>query len=217
MEEEIQPEVQKEEAPAPAEPAAQAVQPEKEIRAPGLLTKVFRWVLGLLVIFGLGAILAIYLLYIPERQKTDQAKQQISVIEAQAKADQEMASQQIKELETRVDQLSALEPKNKELQDALSQADVRTALLTAQVDIANAQLALMQNDALAASSALEKTPELMEGLKGKLASDQQKVWEDLSARLNLAISEIGKDSYAAQSDLDVLMKGLQELESAFTP
>lgn len=213
MQEGIEPETQKEaETPPPTAPAVQAKK-----SGSGRWTKALRWFLGLLVIFGLGAILVIFLLYIPERQRVDQAKQQISAIEAQATADEQKATQKINDLESRVNQLSALEPKNKELQTTLSQANTRIALLSVRVDIAAAQLALTQNDANTASSALAKTPKTMEGLKSSLASEQQKTWEDSLARLNLAISEIGKDNYAAQSDLDVLMKGLEELESAFTP
>jgi hypothetical protein len=44
--------------------------------------------------------------------------------------------------------------------------------------------------------------------------DQRKIADDMQERLELALDEMEDNPYAAESDLDVLARGLLELENA---
>ena len=185
--------------------------PEQEIKPgkppkkqPGIGIRLLRWALGLLIIFGLGALLVIYLFVLPLRQQAS-ARQ----------ADLNAANQQIAELESQVDSFSSLGSKNEAIQTDLEQANLHIAVLSARADVAAAQLALAKKDPAKARVALNKTPQTLEKMLSQMPADQKKVVTDMQARLKLAVSEIEANPYAADSDLNVLGTSLLEMENAY--
>jgi len=166
--------------------------------------RLLRWLLGILIVMGLGALLAIYTLYMPTRQKLMDSQQQV-----------EQADQRVAELEGEVGNLSTFEEQNQDLLDELEKTTLHVTILSARADVAAAQLALAQNDPAKARLALSKTPETLKNLESMLEPGKKKLAKDMQARLDLAVKEIGENAYAANSDLDVLATGLLELENAY--
>lgn len=177
--------------------------------------RTLRWLLILAVIFGLGALLIMFILYIPARDQAILANQQIMEIEAQAQADLENADQKIVELEETIESLSVLEAQNVELQDELDMANLHVVILSARTDVATAQLTLAKGEDVSKTRiTLSRTSETLEILGDLLEPDQRKIVSDMQERLVLVLDEVDDNPYAAESDLDVLARDLLELESA---
>jgi len=201
MDEDVKQEAQPEAVPVKE---IKAKEPKPESRMNRFVLNLMRWVLGILIVAGLGIILAIYALYMPMRQRLQQSQAEV-----------ESANQRVAELEGKVEGLTPIETKNKDLQSELGKAQLHVAILSARADIAAAQLALAQNDPVKARLALNKTPETLKKLESMLEPDKKKLATDMASRLDLAVKGIGENAYAANSDLDVLATGLIELENAY--
>jgi cytoskeletal protein RodZ len=124
------------------EPIEEEILTAPESEGKSFWARSLRWLLILAVIFGLGALLIMFILYIPARDQAILANQQIMEIEAQAQADLENADQKIAELEETIESLSVLEAQNVELQDELDMANLHVVILSARTDVATAQLTL---------------------------------------------------------------------------
>jgi hypothetical protein len=179
-------------------------EPQPEGRARLFWRRALRWLLGFLIVFGLGALLAVYLLYLPARQRIQSSQGQL-----------EAANQKITELENQVDSLSGLDTTNQDLQAEIEETRLHVTILKARADISAAQLALAKEDPSKARLALSKTPNTLETLAGIIPAGQREVVTDLQDRLELAVSEIGENAFAADSDLNVLATGLLELENSY--
>ncbi|MBN2547531.1 MAG: hypothetical protein JXB15_00115 [Anaerolineales bacterium] len=199
--------------PQPEEQKAEraALPPAKEVsrgkNSPTLAARLLRWLLGFLVLVGLGALLAIYTLYLPAQEKLNQANLQISTLSGQATSELIAANQEI-------DRLASLDTENKDLQSELDQATLYNTVLRARLDVTSALLSLANQETEKARLSLNKTSGVLKELESLLPQDQRKVVADLQKRLELVLDELDKNVYAARSDLDVLANGLLELESA---
>lgn len=176
--------------------------PEKPRRS--IWRRLFAGLLVLLIAFSLGALLVLYTLYLPERQGLDAMQ-----------SDLVQANQKVAELESQVGSLSELAGKNEDLEGAMQEANLHINLLKARADVATALLALAKNDPTRARVALSKTKQTLDAMKGLLDPGQQKTVDDMQSRLKLALGEIGTKAFAAESDLNVLLTSLMELEIAY--
>jgi DNA repair exonuclease SbcCD ATPase subunit len=232
--------VEEEEAQAPPleEPAIEEPaepEPEPESRSRRFARLAFRWTLGVLIVFGLGFLTALLTLYQPATQNLDRAESQVADLEAevsrlspleeanrslqdeleQALANLDDAEDRIAELEAEVSRLTPLGEDNQRLQAELEDAELHVHILSAKADVAEAHLALIQESTADARVILNDTADTLEALVDMLASDQQEVVADMQERLELVLSEIGDDPFAARSDLEVLAVKLTQLENAF--
>jgi hypothetical protein len=197
------------------EPIEEEILTAPESEGKSFWARSLRWLLILAVIFGLGALLIMFILYIPARDQAILANQQIMEIEAQAQADLENADQKIAELEETIESLSVLEAQNVELQDELDMANLHVVILSARTDVATAQLTLAKGEDVSKTRiTLSRTSETLEILGDLLEPDQRKIVSDMQERLELVLDEVDDNPYAAESDLDVLARDLLELESA---
>ncbi len=203
------------EPPTP-EPAAtpsspvEAKAPAREKRAPSIWVRALRVLLGLMILIGIGALLVLFLLYIPLRQDYSSAQRRMNDLTYQATSDLESANQKL-------DQLSALQAQCKSLQSQLDQSTLHLTILEVKTDVLSAQLALAEEDANKARLALNKTPDRLKTLENLLPQDQRKIISDLQSRLKLVLEELDENPYAAQSDLDVMAATLTQLEAALLP
>ena len=195
--------------------------PEPEIipkEAPGRLNRALRhgirWVFGVLILFGLGFLAGIYLLYRPAVEEGDKTATQLS-------AELTAANEKITELENTVSNLNAeidslqpLKERNDALLDEKRNLDLHIAILDARVDVANAQLALEQDDNAQARIILNQTSVALNTIEELLEADQKEVVSDLKQRLSLVMDELEDDPFAAKSDLDVLETKLLQLEDS---
>jgi type II secretory pathway component PulM len=198
------PEPKSEPAPVQATPPKEKKPPKTESRSRRIILRTVRWVLGLLIVLGLGALVVLFTLYIPARQKVNESNARL-----------EQANQKVAELQNQIANLSGLENNNKSLQSEIDKANLHIAILSIRTDVAMAQLALAKNDPTKARVALTQTPATLTKLAGLIDSNQRKVVTDMQDRLKLATAELDSNAYAAQSDLDVLATSLVELENAY--
>lgn len=176
--------------------------------------RLIRWTVGLLIIFGLGLLTGIYVFYRPSLNESENSIQQIS-------ADLDDANERILDLQTEISglkaQIASLEPFENENVDLLAAQDsfrLHIAILEARVDVASARLPLVAAESAQARVYLDKTGESLDLIIELLDPDQREVGLAMVDRLNLVLSEIDDDPYAAESDLDVLATKLLELEDA---
>lgn len=176
-------------------------------RGPGIWTRLLRWLLGILILFGLGALTVVMLLYIPLRRELNLAQEKMDSLTTKSSTDLQAASEEI-------GRLSSLEENNKDLLTQLDQARLSQTLLQIRLDITSAQLALANEDNAKAKLALSKTAETIRKLESLLPQSQRQAIANLQDRLKLALGELDKNPYAANSDLDVMTNTLLELENA---
>ncbi|MBC8506081.1 MAG: hypothetical protein ISR58_07515 [Anaerolineales bacterium] len=193
-----------------AEPEA----PKEESKIRRFFRSLLRWTLGLLIVLGIGFVTAVYLLYRPEVQN-------VRDLQGQLQSEKQMAGEQAAELEAQIDGLDAqiadLEPlatKNEELIAAQNEFELHIAILDARLDVSNALLALAIDDPARARVSLDRTGEALAKVSSLLPEDQREIVTALEQRLELVLSEMEDEPYAAQSDLDVLEKRLLEMEDA---
>ena len=203
------------EGPTPPEP-----QPEKELprkpaqpkakEPPGFWQRALRWVLGFLIVLGIGALAAIFLLYIPARNRINAARSELSA------SDQRISDLQgrIQELQKLEDQNAALSESRDALQTEIGQADLHIALLSAQVDVVRATLALVRENPSRADIHLTNTENSLQRIRENLPATQKDVVDEMKNRLESVKENIRSNkSAAAQSDLDVLLAQLVDLEN----
>jgi len=176
---------------------------EKESRIGRFLKSATRWLFGLLIVFGLGALAVIFLLYTPTRQTLQQTQ-----------ADLETAKQKISDLESQVQKMAALETQNASLQKEVDAGVLHIKLLTALTDVDTARVALAEKDAPAAKAALADTAATIKEISTLAGSNQSEAVKFIQDRLTLVLSEIETDPATAQTDLGVLAGKLIELEKA---
>ena len=206
-EEQLQPETPVEVTPVKTE----AVEPEAESRARRFFRRLFRWVVGLLIVFGLGVIAALFLVYRPTAGKLDEMSNQL------AQSNQQVAAleDKIGDLESQIEALSVLKNANQELQEGLDQAELHIHILSALANVHAAQFALTLKDVANAQVKLNKTPKTLNELRELIDPGQRQAIDSMVQRLELTIRELESDRFAAQSDLDVLANSLIQLENSY--
>jgi len=179
-----------------------------ESKASQFFRSFLRWAGIALVFFGLGALTAVYLFYIPKSNELKLAGQDLATANAKIS---ELQSE-ITALNNQLGELSALEETNQTLQTDLDLAQLHMHLLAVLVDVRTAQLALVEEDPEAAGQALVNTAETLTAMQQALESDQAASVDALLSRLELALGELDTNAIDAQADLDVLANRLLQLE-----
>lgn len=189
-----------------ATPSTTSESPKPEKRPLSIWRRMFRILLVLLIIFGSGALLVIYTLYIPMRVQLSTAETRIEQLTNENKTELGAANETI-------DRLSLIEEKYDDTRIELDQLHLQNLLLKTRIDILTAKLALVAKEPKQAMQALNETGNRIADLKKLVTSDQQKEVENLSKRLELVLEEIEDDSFAAISDLEVMLGILDNLET----
>lgn len=190
------------ELPEEIEPGPTPAKPESAFRR--FLRRAVRWVLALAIAFALGALAVAWLFYRPKVEELGQAR-----------AGLQQAQGQITELQAEVERLSALDAERQTLQANLETMETRLAILSALEDIQAARLALATEDEASARASLSNTASALEGLANRVEPEQRDLLEAMQNRLKLALEEMGRDAFAAQSDLGVLAANLTQLENSY--
>lgn len=214
-----QPATSKPAEPAAGKPAAAAApqegaQPDQK-RPLSRWRRGVRWVLSLLILFGIGFAAALWLFFVPMRQQYAKAQSALQSAEQAIQNKETAAGQQVNDLEAQVQSLQGLATRNQELENELQDAQLHNAILRAINDVTRAQLALAQEDTSQANLALSTTSNTLESISGMLAPNQRQTITNMQSRLELAQNELETDVYAAASDLDVLLANLVALENTF--
>ncbi len=101
--------------------------------------------------------------------------------------------------------------------DLLEGADAHRSLLTVLVDVYDARLALTEENAVAAKSALANTPAALDEVLDEIEEFDATLAEALPQRLNLIRTNIDRDPETAIADCDQMIEDLMEVEQALFP
>lgn len=180
--------------------------PKPEKRTLSIWRRLLRFLLVMLIIFGLGALLVIFTLYIPLREQLTSAETRIEELSDQSATEINSAKEEI-------NRLSSIEDKFGDTQAELDELLIQNLILKIRLDLMSAKLALVSDEPQQASQALNETAGRIADLKKFTGVQQQKNVENLETRLELVLSEIEEETFAAISDLEVMLDILEELES----
>ena len=178
----------------------ESVPVKKESAVGRFFRLALRWTLGILIVFGLGFLTVIYFWVLPLRQTN-----------AQNMKDLAAAQDKIAQLEQQLADQTVLQKNYQQEITQLKTSDYQFQIKLAQLEIANAQIALYQNDPSKGLSALDHVATVLSDLSKQLPQEHQAKITDLQTRLELAKNEVKDNTYAARSDLDVLSQGLEQL------
>ena len=198
-----EPEMTEPEAQQPPEQVeAQPSEPTSEQeQAPRRLRRFLFWSAGLLLLFALGVAAAWFLQINPVREENRTLR-----------TDLDTAQQRVEALSADVDRLQPLEAENVALQEQVDRLESHIFLLDVLVDVSKAQLALVEEDPIAAEDALQDTDQRLEQLEARLSGSDAEAVAGMSERLNLAREEVETDEFAARRDLEILANNLIALE-----
>ena len=176
------------------------------------LRRLLRWLIGLLVVFILGAVAATLVLYRPAAEKLLQAQSALKQVQGQIadqQAKKDSLNRRLTEVQARVE---TLEADNQTLQAELEAAGLYATLLSALVDLTGARLALASNDPASARVYLSNMPAALENLSALLGVRERTLVVPMQRRLEQAVDNLEGDQYATQSDLNVLANNLVQLK-----
>lgn len=178
-----------------------------ETRGQRFLRLSIRWLTSFLIVFGLGALAVIFLLFIPQRAALLSAKAELAASLATADA-------KSVDLQSEVTRLKSTASENQNIQTSLEQRDLQILILKTLAKVQEARAALALGDEASTQSLLAATEKLLQEMQPQLSADQQSALTFMQDRLKLIKAEIGTNSSAAQSDLGMLAASLGDLEKA---
>lgn len=135
-----------------------------------------------------------------------EANQQIASLQGQLLS----ANDQLGENGTKI---NTLETEKTRLEKDLEAANTHVLLLATIREIQTAHIALASGDATEARVALNDTAQHLETLKPTVATMDATLAENMSTRLNLALSGMETDPETAKADLGLLSRNLQNVEA----
>jgi hypothetical protein len=207
----MQQEIPPEEAPIPADqPAAAEPAPQPPGRFQQFLKRALRW-LALVLVFFIAGMLTNYFVF--QKPKVEDLNRRL----VEASGTILSLNERITEQDGLLAGLPALEEENASIKDSLQQAELHVLLLAARADVHAAQYALALEKPEDAGIQLSRTAGTLTALQALLPADQQASVDTMLQRLDLALTGMTADQFAAQSDLDVLSNSLIQLENALFP
>ncbi len=180
-----------------------------------LRIRLLRWTIGVLVLFALGLVTAIFLLYLPLRQEANRLQSQLAQTAGQLESQTKLSAEHTASLQSEIDRLSQVESQNTTLQAQLEEQQLHSAILAARMDVSAAQLALSRTDPARVRLAFVKTPETWDLISSRLQADQRGIVDDLRSLMELALNSAEGEPAAAEAALDQLSASLIELENAY--
>jgi hypothetical protein len=167
-----------------------------ENRPQNSMRGILRWLLVVLLAFGLGALLIAVVLYFPTRQEL-------------VKVNATVTSQS--------DQINTLQTSNQTLQKDLDSAKLHSYVLKALSGARGASQAVAANDYAGARLSLIQASDALDVLSGLLGTDQKDVLAAMQQIAAQALTEIKNNLKAAQPELDQLTNNLVQLEDNLFP
>ncbi len=181
-------------------------QPEESAFRKGL-RRFLRALAMAVILFGLGML---FMFYVFQRPRIQTLNDQVQTLQAENQG----LSDQVESLQNELDALGDVASENEALEESLAESQVHVRLLAVLADVRAAQVSLSGEDGDLARSQLTGVPEALEALGELLPSERQGELDAMLNRANLVIEEIETDTFAAQSDLEVLANSLIQLENS---
>jgi hypothetical protein len=194
---------------------------KEESHSRKVFRKFIRWTFGLLVVFGLGYLAAIFTIYTPKVDELDQSGKNLNNAQSTImELESEINTQQneIDRLGGQINNLEAeksnLETENQALVDQQIGFQLQIALLKTRSDVISAQVELYQENPAQARLVLDSASQNLTTVESLLPDDLKDVVSPLQNRLELAVGEIEDDPETAIADLAILAGDLLEIENA---
>jgi len=168
-------------------PPLPEAQSESKMRR--FLRRLFRWTLGILVVFGLGFVAASWLLYRPVKQEAEQAKAAAETASQQAEA----AQGQLLEVQA---QVKDLQQQLQQAQEAAQAAQLKEAMAEAYANAYALRLALKDGDATGARLHAEALSKALDTLKDLVPAEHQGVVADLQKQIADVRAKLDSPNYA---------------------
>jgi hypothetical protein len=183
----------------------ETIQPadKPETRLHKSMRGALRWLLVVLLAFGLGALLIALTLYIPSRQQL-----------VKANADLEQANATIT---SQTGQITILQTSNETLQNDLDSAKLHSYVLKALSGVRGASQAVAANDYAGARLSLIQASAALDVLSGLLGTDQKDVLTAMQQSASQALTKLKTNLTSAQPELDQLTSNLVQLENNLFP
>jgi cell division protein FtsB len=162
-----------------------------------------RWVLAVLLAFGLGALVIAFTLYVPTRQEL-----------VKANADLEYANATVT---GQTDQITTLQTGNETLQKDLDSAKLHSYMLKALSGVRGASQAVAADDYAGARLSLIQASDALDILSGLLGTDQKDVLTAMQQSAAQALTKVMTNLTLAQPELDQLTNNLVQLEDNLFP
>ena len=179
------------------------VEAKPESRQKKSMRGFMRWLLAVLLAFGLGALVIAFALYLPTRQEL-----------AKANADLEQANATIT---GQTDQITTLQTGNETLQKDLDSAKLHSNVLEALSGVRGASQAVAAGDYAGARLSLIQASDALESLSGLLRTDQKDVLIVMQQSAAQALIKLKTNLSSAQPELDQLTNNLVQLEDNLFP
>ena len=171
--------------------------PQKSMRGTG------RWLLAVLLAFGLGALVIALMLYFPTQQE---------LVKANADLDQASAM-----VTSQTDQITTLQTGNETLQKDLDSARLHIYILKALSGVRGASQAVAADDYAGARLSLIQASDALDSLSGLLGADQKDVLTAMQQSAANALTDLKTNLLSAQPELDQLTNNLVQLEDNLFP
>jgi hypothetical protein len=196
-------------------------EPKEESRTRKAFRKFIRWTVGLLIVFGLGFLAAIFTIYNQKVDELDQSKGDLSTagstiteLEAQISDQQDQINSLNAQIDTLNQTITDLETQNEELIAEQDGFQLQIALLRARADVVSAQVELYNENPAKARVLLEGVNQTLDNIETLLPEDLKDVVTPLKSRLELAVGGLESDPETAIADLSILAADLLEIENA---
>ena len=190
------------EAPSAAQESLPEPQPESKIRR--FFRRLFRWILGFLIVFGLGFVAASWLLYRPARQAAEQAQAAAETASQQAEA----AQGQLLEVQA---QVKDLQQQLQQAQDDARMAQLQEAMAEAYANAYALRLALKDGDVTGARLHAEALSKALDALKGLAPGEHQEIVADLQKQVADVQAKLDSPNYADRQVRNII-RNLTTLE-----
>ena len=174
-----------------------------ETRQQKSMRGVLRWLLAVLLAFGLGALLIALSLYFPTRQQL-----------VKASTDLEQANATVT---SQTDQITTLQTSNETLQKDLDSARLHSYVLKALSGVRGASQAVAADDYAGARLSLIQASNALNNLSGSLGTDQKDVLTAMQQSAAQALTKLKSNLTSAQPELDQLTNNLVQLEDNLFP
>jgi hypothetical protein len=174
-----------------------------EIRPQKSMRGTLRWLLIVLLAFGLGALLIAFAFYLPIRQEL-----------VKANANLELANATVT---SQSDQINTLQTGNETLQKDLDSAKLHSYVLKALSGVRGASQAVAADDYAGARLSLIQASDALDILSGLLGTDQKDVLTAIQLSAAQALTKVKINLKSAQPELDQLTNNLVQLEDNLFP
>ena len=183
----------------------ESLQPEAkpETRPKKSMRGTLRWLLMVLLAFGLGALLIALTLYFPTQQEL-----------VKANSDLEQANATVT---SQTNQITTLQTGNETLQKDLDSAKLHIYMLKALSGVRGASQAVSADDYAGARLSLIQASDALDKLSVLLGTDQKDVLTAMQQSADQALTKLKINLTSAQPELDQLTNNLVQLEDNLFP